>query len=61
MKPAPAIFIGVQEGFGPIPAQELYNLLTNVGTHPAGSTVTRQTLERHGYAVPRPLLHKRVA
>lgn len=46
---APADFIGIQEGFGPLHAEELYNLLTPVGAHPAGSTVSRTTLEKHGF------------
>jgi hypothetical protein len=34
-----------------MPAFELYTLLLPVGDHPAGSTVSRQTLERHGYSI----------
>ena len=49
---APATFIGIQDGFGLMPPIELYNLHTPVGEHPAGSSVSRQTLEKHGYAVP---------
>ncbi len=45
----PARFLGIQPGFGPNPAIELYTLLSPVGPHPVGSAVSRQTLERHGY------------
>ena len=46
---APALFLGIQPGFGDVSAIELYVLLSPVGHHPVGSTVSRQTLERHGY------------
>ena len=46
---APALFLGIQPGFGDVSAIELYVLLSPVGHHPIGSTVSRQTLERHGY------------
>ena len=46
---APATFVGIQEGFAHLPAIELYTLLAPVGDHPVGSTVSRQTLELHGY------------
>ena len=49
IKPAPVRFLGIQPGFGTNPAIELYILLSSVGHHPVGSTVSRQTLERHGY------------
>jgi len=49
---APAIFLGIQPGTHHLPAIELWNLTAPVGDHPAGSTVSRQTLERHGYSVP---------
>jgi hypothetical protein len=49
---APAKFIGIQEGFGLVPPVELYTLDAPVGEHPVGSSVSRQTLERHGYQVP---------
>ncbi len=48
----PAIFLGIQPGFKHIPPIELYNLLAPVGRHPAGSTVSRKTLEEHGYTPP---------
>jgi hypothetical protein len=49
---APATFIGMQEGFGKTPPIELFTLKAPVGEHPAGSTVSRHTLERHGFFVP---------
>jgi hypothetical protein len=49
---APAIFLGIQPGFNHLPTIELYNLLAKVGHHPAGSTVSRKTLEDHGYVPP---------
>jgi hypothetical protein len=52
MKPAPAFFIGVQQGFAHLPDIELFNLTEQVGIHTAGSTVSRNTLEKHGYTVP---------
>ncbi|MDI1337042.1 MAG: hypothetical protein PSU94_12740 [Lacunisphaera sp.] len=48
---APATFIGIQEGFGVRPPEELYTLHTPVGEHPVGSTVSRSTLEKHGFSV----------
>jgi hypothetical protein len=44
----PAIYVGLQAGFRQQPPIELYNLVAPVGEHPAGSTVSRQTLEKHG-------------
>jgi hypothetical protein len=49
---APAQYLGLQPGFRHLPAIELYNLLAPVGEHPRGSTVSRQTLEKHGYTLP---------
>jgi len=46
---APALFLGLQEGCSHIPPFEIYVLLASVGEHPAGSTVSRQTLEKFGY------------
>jgi hypothetical protein len=49
----PARFIGVQAGFGDdYPSVDLFTLNEQVGEHPADSTVSRQTLESHGYTVP---------
>ena len=54
-----AIYVGVQAGFRKQPPIELYNLLAPVGDHPAGSTVSRQTLEKHGVSVlPNPTTAK---
>ena len=60
LRPAPARFIGIQDGFGVLPAIELYALTAPVGMHPACSSVSRRTLESHGYYVP-PLAPKAVA
>jgi len=48
----PAIYVGLQAGFRKQPPIELYNLVAPVGNHPAGSTVSRQTLEKHGVNFP---------
>ncbi|MFT3868662.1 MAG: hypothetical protein QM715_09195 [Nibricoccus sp.] len=48
----PAVFLGIQPGYKNLPPVELYNLLAPVGHHPAGSTVSRKTLEQHGYSPP---------
>jgi hypothetical protein len=47
----PAVYIGTQRGFRSIPSLELYNLLAPLGEHPVGSTVSRGTLEKHGWQV----------
>jgi hypothetical protein len=44
----PAVYVGMQPGFRRLPAIELYTLIAPVGDHPVGSTVSRQTLEKHG-------------
>lgn len=49
---APAKFVGVQDGCGVRPSFELFNLEAPVGDHPQGSTVSRSTLESHGFFVP---------
>jgi hypothetical protein len=49
---APAVYLGTLPGFRQQPPIELYNLLDQVGLHPAGSTVSRQTLEDHGLVPP---------
>jgi hypothetical protein len=49
----PAVYIGTVEGFRNVPAIDLYNLMVPVGEHPIGSTVSRKTLERYGYQLPR--------
>jgi hypothetical protein len=56
----PATFIGLQFGFGDMPPIELYTLLAPLGDHPVGSTVSRQTLEKHGFTqLPSPPVRKR--
>ncbi len=47
----PAIFLGIQPGFLDLQPVELFTLLAPLGVHPAGSTVSRQTLEAHGYRI----------
>ncbi|MFA6959912.1 MAG: hypothetical protein WC205_04070 [Opitutaceae bacterium] len=48
-----AVFLGIQQSGVPgIPDLPLYNLTRQVGHHPAGSTVSAATLERHGYSAP---------
>lgn len=49
---APAYFIGVQAGFDGEGSIDLFTLTRPVGEHPVDSTVSRQTLEKHGYHVP---------
>jgi len=48
----PATYLGTQPGFKDVPPIELFNLLVKVGVHPVGSTVSRKTLEAHGYKPP---------
>src|SRR5688572_32858809 len=48
----PATYIGTMPGFENLPAIDLYNLHVPVGVHPIGSTVSRTTLEKHGFRVP---------
>ncbi len=53
---APAEFVGVQEGIpgnAKFPDMELYNLTKDIPGHNAGSTVTRETLEKAGFKVPK--------
>ena len=45
----PAFYVGIQPGYQNLPPIELYTLVAPVGEHPAGSTVSRQTLEKHGF------------
>lgn len=50
---APAVFIGIQEGFGPIPAIELWNLTGDIcGLGKAGATVSRKSIIAAGYRLP---------
>lgn len=57
----PAYFTGIQEGGGLVPDIELWTLIHPVGIHPAGSTVSRTTIEAHGYSLPRALTLREVA
>jgi hypothetical protein len=50
----PAVYLGTQPGYKHQPPIELYNLLIQVGCHPVGSTVSRKTLENHGFNLPIP-------
>ena len=46
--------IGIQSGFGVCPDVELFNVLEVCPPHPRlviGSTITKQSLEKLGYAV----------
>ncbi len=49
---APFVFIGVQDCGGIVPDFALYNLLVDVPGHPAGSTVSEDTLRKLGFLVP---------
>ncbi len=51
----PAYFSGIQEGIAHIPDVELWTLTEPVGIYPVGSTLSRQTIESHGYVLPRAL------
>lgn len=48
---APAVFIGVQDGFGLRPSFRLFNLTADIAGHPAGSTVSEETLTAAGFTV----------
>lgn len=49
---APAWYIGRQGGFRDRAAIDLYTLFSPVGEHPAGSTVSGETLEKLGFTLP---------
>ena len=50
---APANFLGIQPGIpGRIPDLELWNLTESIKGHGAGSTVSRQTIEKAGFYLP---------
>lgn len=49
---ADAIFIGWQPGCGIMPDLPPFNLMRPVGAHPAGATVTAETLRSLGLEVP---------
>lgn len=56
--PAPVVYVGMQEGLPAangrpaIPGFEIFNLTQDIPGHSKGSTVTRETLEKAGFAVP---------
>jgi len=41
-----------QPAWGSFPAMDFYNLKEPIPSHPMNSTVSRQTIEKAGYAVP---------
>jgi len=47
-----AVYLGWQSGGIFAQGFALYNLTQPVGIHPAGSTVSEQTLNRYGYTAP---------
>lgn len=47
-----ATFCGIQPGFRHLPAIELWNLVDDIPGHPAGSTVSRRTIEAVGILTP---------
>lgn len=49
---APAIYLGIQAGYGTIEPLVLFNLTADIPGHNAGSTVTDVTLRALGYEVP---------
>jgi len=49
---APATYRFIQPGFGEVPSFDLWDLTENVPGHPAGSTVSSQTLLGLGYSLP---------
>jgi hypothetical protein len=59
--PAPATFLGLQEGYRDGLPLAIFKLTAPVGDHPIGSTVAHTTLEKHGYEVPRWVMEIRAA
>lgn len=52
-KVAPVVFRGTQQGFGTMPAMDLYNLTEDVpGLGVKGSTLAERTIRKAGYEVP---------
>jgi len=49
---APARFIGTQQGYGMVPDFDLWNLTADLPGHPTDSTVSSETLLKHGYRLP---------
>lgn len=45
-------YLGVQLGYGFQRDTELYNLISAIPGHSAGSTVSKETIERAGYRLP---------
>lgn len=52
-KEAPATYAGFQEGMADLPGFHLWNLTKDIPGHPAGSTVSSNTLEAAGFKVPK--------
>lgn len=49
---APAVYVGWQPGTVHMPGFEIWTLTRAIAGHPAGSSVSRQTLELAGYLCP---------
>ena len=49
---APAVFVGVQSGFGRVSDFKVFNLAADIAGHPQGSTVSDETLVKAGFALP---------
>lgn len=50
---APAVFLGIQEGFGVVPDIELWNLTADAaGLGKAGFTLSRNSIIAAGYRLP---------
>jgi hypothetical protein len=49
---APAVYAGWQPGTRHHPGFEIWTLTRDIAGHPAGSSVSRQTLELAGFACP---------
>lgn len=47
------IFRFIQPGFRELPALSMYDLIVDIPKHPAGSTISRITLEECGYKLPK--------
>lgn len=46
------IFVFIQPGVFEMPDSPMYDLTVDIAGHPAGSTVSRRTLEELGYTLP---------
>lgn len=46
------IFMFIQPGVFEFPDSPMYDLTVDIPGHPAGSTVTRKTLEDNGFTLP---------